>query len=165
MFGIIKQNYFKGRLKLIFNNNNMNQKNKKGFTLIELLVVIAIIGILSGLIIVSLGDATTAAKEAKIKSGLDQLRPVAQLYYNRVGNYTSLASDPKVVNIFADIADNGGSALVAGTTLVVSSSPTHAWCAYSITPAGTCMCVDSTGDVNEVANTTGCSCGGATCDN
>ncbi len=138
----------------------MNQKNKKGFTLIELLVVIAIIGILSGLIIVSLGDATTAAKEAKIKSGLDQLRPVAQLYYNRVGNYTSLASDPKVVNIFADIADNGGSALSA-TTLVVSST---AWCAYSITPAGTCMCVDSKGDVNEVANTTGCSCAGQTCD-
>ena len=159
MFGIIKQNYFKGRLKLIFNNNNMNQKNKKGFTLIELLVVIAIIGILSGLIIVSLGDATTAAKEAKIKSGLDQLRPVAQLYYNRVGNYTSLASDPKVVNIFADIADNGGSALAAGTTLVVTDT---AWCAYSITPAGTCMCVDSTGDVNEL--TTGCNCTGQKCD-
>ena len=135
-------------------------KNKKGFTLIELLVVIAIIGILSGLIIVSLGDATNSAKEAKIKSALDQLRPVAQLYYNTNHNYTNLALDSKVINIFADIEDNGGSALSA-TTLVVSST---AWCAYSITPAGTCMCVDSKGDVNEVANTTGCSCEGQTCD-
>ena len=163
MFGIIKQNYFKGRLKLIFNNNNnMNQKNKKGFTLIELLVVIAIIGILSGLIIVSLGDATTAAKEAKIKSGLDQLRPVAQLYYNKTasGGYTDLRLDPKVINIFADIADNGGSALAAGTTLVVTETK---WCAYSITPAGTCMCVDSTGDVNERTDTA-CSCESAKCD-
>ncbi|MDD3032574.1 MAG: prepilin-type N-terminal cleavage/methylation domain-containing protein [Candidatus Pacebacteria bacterium] len=136
-------------------------KNKKGFTLIELLVVIAIIGILSGLIIVSLGDATNSAKEAKIKSALDQLRPVAQLYYNTNRDYTNLATDSKVINIFADIEDNGGLDLTAGTNLVATDT---AWCAYSTTPAGTCMCVDSKGDVNEFTNTTSCNCANATCD-
>lgn len=40
-------------------------KNKLGFTLIELLVVIAIIGILSGIIIVGMSNATTSATIAK----------------------------------------------------------------------------------------------------
>lgn len=52
----------------------MKYNNKKGFTLIELLVVIAIIGILSGLIIVTMSGATTSANDAKRKSNLDTIR-------------------------------------------------------------------------------------------
>ena len=149
MFDIIKQNYFKGRLKNNL-NNNMNKKNK-GFTLIELLVVIAIIGILAGLIIVSLGDATNQAKEAKIKSALDQLRPIAQIHANANGNkFTGLDTNTKVINIYNEIVLNGGTALATG--LHVSAS---AWSAYSTTPAGNCICLDSTGKVKE---TTGTSC-------
>ncbi len=148
MFDIIKQNYFKGRLKNNL-NNNMN-KNNKGFTLIELLVVIAIIGILAGLIIVSLGDATNQAKEAKIKSALDQLRPIAQIHANANGNFTELKTNTKVINIYNEIVANGGTALDPG--LHVSAT---AWSAYSTTPAGNCMCLDSTGQVKE---TTGTSC-------
>ena len=85
MFDIIKQNYFKGRTKNNF-NNIMNKKNK-GFTLIELLVVIAIIGILSGLIIVSLGDATNQAKEAKINSALDQVELVHRFCNANAGSF------------------------------------------------------------------------------
>jgi prepilin-type N-terminal cleavage/methylation domain-containing protein len=150
MFDIIKQNYFKGRLKNNL-NNNMN-KNNKGFTLIELLVVIAIIGILAGLIIVSLGDATNQAKEAKIKSALDQLRPIAQIHYNKYGDYTTtqaLDNDPKVKNISTEISDNGGS--------LVLNVAQYAWCAFSDTPANNCMCVDSKGGVKEAAKG-GCSC-------
>jgi len=137
----------------------MNKKYNKGFTLIELLVVIAIIGILAGLIIVSLGDATNQAKEAKIRSALDQLRPVAQLYYNRNGNYTSLATDPKVINIYKEIALNGGVSI--GTGLHTSAT---AWKAYSSMPTTNCMCVDSTGKVKETkATTSGCSTTATAC--
>ncbi len=52
----------------------MKYNNKKGFTLIELLVVIAIIGILSGLIIVSMSGATNSANDARRKSNLDAIR-------------------------------------------------------------------------------------------
>ncbi|MDD2909510.1 MAG: prepilin-type N-terminal cleavage/methylation domain-containing protein [Candidatus Pacebacteria bacterium] len=149
MFDIIKQNYFKGRLKNNL-NNNMN-KNNKGFTLIELLVVIAIIGILAGLIIVSLGDATNQAKEAKIKSALDQLRPIAQIHANANGNkFTGLDTNTKVINIYNEIVLNGGTALNTGLHVLDT-----AWSAYSTTPAGNCICLDSTGQVKE---TTGTSC-------
>ncbi|MDD4358474.1 MAG: type II secretion system protein [Candidatus Pacebacteria bacterium] len=155
----------------------MNKKNiNKGFTLIELLVVIAIVGILSGLIIVSLGDATNQAKEAKIKSALDQLRPVAQLHFNTNGSYTNLLTDPKVVNIFDDMKDNSvrydsdgggvGSGTAQSATAIANlmnvKSGGAAWCAYAITPNNSCMCVDNTGAVVENNGATtyinACSC-------
>jgi len=51
----------------------MYKKIKSAFTLIELLVVIVIIGILSGFIIVSLGGAINAAKDAKVKSDIGSI--------------------------------------------------------------------------------------------
>jgi len=63
----------------------------KGFTLIELLVVIAIIGILSGLIIVSMSGAQSAAKDARIKAAMDQMRSVAEIYKLNAGYYGTLS--------------------------------------------------------------------------
>ncbi len=64
--------------------------NKKGFTLIELLVVIAIIGILAGVVLVSLPGARNSAKDARIISDMEQLRNVAELIFIEKGNYLGL---------------------------------------------------------------------------
>jgi len=62
---------------------------KRAFTLIELLVVIAIIGILTGIVLVSLRGARTRAYDAEIKSEISQIRSDAEAYYTDHGDYAA----------------------------------------------------------------------------
>jgi prepilin-type N-terminal cleavage/methylation domain-containing protein len=55
------------------------------FTLIELLVVIAIAGIISGIVIVLMSGATTAANDTKRKTHVDAIRK-AVIYYSALNN-------------------------------------------------------------------------------
>jgi len=138
---------------------------KKGFTLIELLVVIAIIGILSGLIIVSMGGAQDAAKAARIKSAMDQFRSNAEIYKLTNGNYgttvvtmNAVAGTAACTAVATSLIASGtdGKALcddiqsqgVGGLTLYAAANAT-AYCIMKVLPgtgAGT-WCVDSKGNV------------------
>jgi len=55
---------------------------KKGFTLIELLIVIAIIGILAAALLVSLGGARKAGRDARRAADLRTVQNALELYYN-----------------------------------------------------------------------------------
>lgn len=52
----------------------MTTRNKQGFTLIELLVVIAVIGIISGVVLQSLGSARIKSRDAARLATIDQLQ-------------------------------------------------------------------------------------------
>jgi prepilin-type N-terminal cleavage/methylation domain-containing protein len=60
--------------------------NKKGFTLIELLVVVAIIAILVSVVLISLSDARKRGNDAGVKSNLNTIRGVSELFYSNNGN-------------------------------------------------------------------------------
>jgi len=127
--------------------------NKKGFTLIELLVVIAIIGILSGTVVVSMSGAQGSAKDARIKSAMDQLRSVAELW--RI-------SQPTMTYIgFPTSAD--GALLVADITLQSPGTFAHnatitAYCMSAELNGGGHLCMDSTGKIGSST------CTATTCD-
>jgi len=59
-----------------------NMKKLKGFTLVELLVVIAIIGILSSIVMVSLGGAKQKARDSKRMADIKSIQLALATYYN-----------------------------------------------------------------------------------
>jgi len=61
------------QLVVLINTNLKAMDNDKSFTLIELLIVIAIIGILAGILIVSMTSATNSANDARRKADINQL--------------------------------------------------------------------------------------------
>jgi len=60
---------------------------RRGFTLIELLVVIAIIGVLSSVVLASLGTARAKAGDARVRSDLRQVSIALQLYFDKYSRY------------------------------------------------------------------------------
>ncbi|MFA6251911.1 MAG: prepilin-type N-terminal cleavage/methylation domain-containing protein [Candidatus Paceibacterota bacterium] len=133
----------------------------KGFTLIELLVVIAIIGILAGIIVVSMGTAQKQANDAKIQATMNQMRTAAQIYYiNNSNRYVAASAIPftSAANSACTlastvVADTNFNALctsadsVAGTLEVVVGTDGAGWCAVGqLTNVTTeYWCVDSAG--------------------
>ena len=120
---------------------------KKGFTLIELLVVIAIIGILAGIVLVSLGGARTKAKDAAIKANMDSMRLACELKYtdDPITGYTNCSAR-------ADYTAAKAAAVAVGAVFTegINTAGT-AYCIQSTLPGGGSWCLDSVGSTGSTA--------------
>lgn len=104
-----------------------NPKNK-GFTLIELLVVISIIGLLSSVVLASLGSARTRARDARTISAIGQYQIAMELYYSDNGKYPS-PTDTTPVCLGTSCLWNGANmgagngAITTGLTPYITGTP------------------------------------------
>ncbi len=78
-------------------------KKHKGFTLIELLVVIAIIGVLSSVVLVSMGGARKKARDARRQTDMKQVSTSQEMYYTDHEAYVTAPASTGGTEVIPDI--------------------------------------------------------------
>ena len=109
-------------------------------------MVIVIIGLVATITITMVYMSKNRAKKARIVSNLDQVRKVAELFYNGNGySYNKIESDPDILILTNDVAGQGGSLIIAPAG--------ESYVAYSVYPGaetGHYWCTDSQGNSKDV---------------
>jgi len=120
----------------LLTGQDAKKRNKflTGFTLIELLVVIAIIGILAGIVLVSLNSARMKARDAARQSDIHQIALAAQMYYDAQQTYpdiddtpTAIPADATIGTFLSPVPHDPGSGTYYWTDF---DSPSDTFCAW-----------------------------------
>jgi prepilin-type N-terminal cleavage/methylation domain-containing protein len=139
-------------------------QTSKGFTLIELLVVIAIIGILAGMVVVNMASAPNAAKDATIKSYMDQMKSIAAIVYNNniPNSYTGLGMNTEFTQILGKLSEQSGS----HSNWVTSTNSVKycVWARMNSNNNDKSWCIDSEGHSGLYSSTSTCVAATADCE-
>ena len=120
------------------------QKKTRGFTLIELLVVIAIIGMLAGIVMVSMGGARSKARDVRRMSDIRQVLTAESLamadneyYATSAGSTTGI---PAIKNAAGDTYlnfVNDPQAPVRNYNWISNATDAQRFCAFATLESGT----------------------------
>lgn len=139
---------------------------KRGFTLIELLVVISIIGILIGLSIFGLQGAREAARDARRKADLEQIRSGLEIYKSDCNKYLIQPT----AGTFPDslVGGAGTPASCLGNTYISKTpadptSPNQKYLYYSADGTSYEICASLEGGGSDQTCGTSSACGGLGC--
>ena len=137
-----------------------NAKAGAGFTLVELLVVITIIGILASIVLVSLSNARTKARDVAIQSSLREVRNAAELYYDTAKTYVGVCDLGD--NTLANTGDFGRieDFIIQQGGVNTCQDEEKAYAVISTLNLGDCWCVDSEGNSKKIELTGAETCAG-----
>ncbi len=150
------------------------REHARGFTLIELLVVIAIIGLLSTVVLASLGTARGKGQDTSIKRQLKTVQTQAELYADTNGRYNSngtsglssascpisgdtifnfsLFGDAVIAKALTAAHNTRGGTWSAVTRCAIERTGNSYAVAIQLVTSDTWFCVDSGGASNLVSN-------------
>ncbi|MFA5746629.1 MAG: type II secretion system protein [Candidatus Paceibacterota bacterium] len=139
-------------------------QTSKGFTLIELLVVIAIIGILAGMVVVNMASAPNAAKDATIKSYMDQMKSTAAIVYNNniPNSYTGLDTNTEFTQIMTKLNEQTGNHYGWATSTGMAGF--CVWARMNSNNNDKSWCIDSAGHSGLYSSTSTCVAANPTCE-
>ena len=121
----------------------MKNKIEKGFTLIELLVVIAIIGILAGILFVTINPKKQADKadDAKTLSAIEGIRVSAANYFTTNMTYDGVQDSSTATY-----------KILTNYPMLTMTNSDSKWAVKGTLNNGKVACRDSSGGVSEKAN-------------
>jgi prepilin-type N-terminal cleavage/methylation domain-containing protein len=110
------------------------KSSKKGFALIELLVVLSIVGVLSGMVLVSVSEAREKARDTKRIQEIGQINKAIELYANDKGHAPLLAgagpAGEEDCSYDVELGDNTAGYCVAVSGEIQGGGYSPAWEAF-----------------------------------